>query len=311
MSNSNFCLEQRLRQQSQRQKILLFALISSALVHGVLAAIQLKPYPPSEVSTQEEIPIEVVIIEEPEPEPKPESEPEPIKTEVIPATIEPEPQPVPQINTPTPQVEPKIEPEVTPIKPEPQTVLTSPSPSESVVEQTNTPSAVTENSTNQEPLQTTSLAPQTAETPPPQPRKQSISCLSECNPEYPFALDGAEGSASVQLVIGPNGQVISVTLIRGHQNNEINRQALLAARKMQFTPTGNTVEVQVTLNFTVAGSQFDRVAKQRQQQQEQQHQAQQQLEQQQQEREEELPEQPLIPRDAPLLPDIQERLDNN
>jgi hypothetical protein len=64
--------------------------------------------------------------------------------------------------------------------------------------------------------------------------------------------------------------VTSVTITNAHGNSEVNRQALLAARKMQFTApaSGQPKSVPVVIHFTVAGSDFDRQARERRQQQE-------------------------------------------
>jgi ATPase subunit of ABC transporter with duplicated ATPase domains len=64
--------------------------------------------------------------------------------------------------------------------------------------------------------------------------------------------------------------VTSVTITNAHGNSEVNRQALLAARKMQFTApaNGQSKSVPVVIHFTVAGSDFDRQARERRQQQE-------------------------------------------
>lgn len=110
--------------------------------------------------------------------------------------------------------------------------------------------------------------------PKPQPqqpaRQQGISCISHCQPSYPSVLNGAEGNASVQVALDASGNVVSATLIGVHSNSQLNREALLAARKMKFTasPDGQRASVKITVNFTVAGSEFDRKARDRREQQE-------------------------------------------
>lgn len=94
-----------------------------------------------------------------------------------------------------------------------------------------------------------------------------VSCLSNCQPDYPSSLDGAEGSAAVKITIDGNGNVIGAALDRSHTNSQLNQEALAAAKRMKFSPPkGNnpSAVVRVTINFTVAGSDFDRLARERQ-----------------------------------------------
>ncbi|NJL51907.1 MAG: energy transducer TonB [Hydrococcus sp. SU_1_0] len=74
-----------------------------------------------------------------------------------------------------------------------------------------------------------------------------IACVSNCEPEYPDDLEGEEGSAGVKLTIDPNGNVIGAELSSADSNSQVNRQALLAARQMEFSspPGGNAASVQV------------------------------------------------------------------
>jgi TonB family protein len=98
-----------------------------------------------------------------------------------------------------------------------------------------------------------------------------IACVNNCEPEYPDALEGAEGSAGVKLTIDPTGNVIGAELASADSNSQVNRQALLAARQMEFSspPGGNAASVQVKINFTVEGSEYDRLARQEQERKEQ------------------------------------------
>ena len=53
-------------------------------------------------------------------------------------------------------------------------------------------------------------------------------------------------------------------------NSQVNRQALLAARQMQFSSPGdNAASVQVKIDFTVEGSEYDRLAREEQERKEQ------------------------------------------
>ena len=127
--------------------------------------------------------------------------------------------------------------------------------------------------------------------------EEGISCLSNCEPEYPATLEGTEGSAGVKLTVNPDGNVIGAELVEPHSDSGVNRQALLAARQMQFSsPSSNSAAVRINIDFTVEGSQYDRAARQEQERreqaaresQEQEAARQQQLEQEQQARQEQL-----------------------
>ncbi|MBF2057033.1 MAG: TonB family protein [Cyanobacterium sp. T60_A2020_053] len=103
--------------------------------------------------------------------------------------------------------------------------------------------------------------PQPKPTPPP----QSIKCISNCNPSYPAVLAGVEGKTTVKVNLDNSGNVAGVSVVNPHSNGEVNRQALLAAQKMRFSSPGvNNASVQVSINFTVAGSDFDRIAREKQ-----------------------------------------------
>ena len=106
--------------------------------------------------------------------------------------------------------------------------------------------------------------------PPPAPQKE-ITCIANCQPSYPSVLKGAEGRAAVKVTVDSGGNVSSVTLVSGNSDSQINREALLAARKMRFSnpPNGKSASVQISVNFAVAGSEFDRQARERREQQEQ------------------------------------------
>ena len=95
--------------------------------------------------------------------------------------------------------------------------------------------------------------------------EEGISCVSNCEPEYPSILEGTEGSAGVKLTIDPNGNVIGAELADPDSNSGIDRQALLAARQMQFSSPGdNAASVQVKIDFTVESSEYDRLAREEQ-----------------------------------------------
>jgi protein TonB len=101
--------------------------------------------------------------------------------------------------------------------------------------------------------------------------EEGISCISNCEPEYPSELEGLEGAAGVKLTIDPDGNVVAAELADADDHSQINREALLAARQMQFSspPGGNAASVQVKIDFTVEGSEYDRLAREAQEKQEQ------------------------------------------
>lgn len=115
-----------------------------------------------------------------------------------------------------------------------------------------------------------SAPPKPKPTPSSPAKPDPLKCVSQCKPSYPSILQGEEGSATVLISVNDSGGVTSVTITNAHGNSEVNRQALLAARKMQFTApaSGQSKSVPVVIHFTVAGSDFDRQARERQQQQE-------------------------------------------
>ncbi|MGL6338572.1 MAG: energy transducer TonB family protein, partial [Waterburya sp.] len=76
------------------------------------------------------------------------------------------------------------------------------------------------------------------------------------------------------LTLDNDGNVIGVAIATPDNNMDVNRQALLAARQMQFSsPEEQEATVVVNINFTVEGSEFDRIAKERQEQRERERQA--------------------------------------
>lgn len=125
----------------------------------------------------------------------------------------------------------------------------------------------------------TAVATRSAPPQPPKPQekkqKEGLRCVSECEPAYPPVLNGVEGSATVQIVVDASGNVVSATLSKVNNNSQINQQALQAARKMKFTapPNGERASVPVTIQFTVAGTEFDRRARELREQQQRERQA--------------------------------------
>ena len=90
----------------------------------------------------------------------------------------------------------------------------------------------------------------------------SISCKKNCQPKYPSALNGAEGSAGVQLTINADGLVINAGIASSNGNPKLDREALKAARRMEFSSIDrDRATVRINISFTVAGSDFERQAR--------------------------------------------------
>ncbi|MGF1490464.1 MAG: energy transducer TonB [Prochloraceae cyanobacterium] len=92
-----------------------------------------------------------------------------------------------------------------------------------------------------------------------------MGCISKCLPVYPSVLNGAEGSATVRIIVNRQGNVIDASIVSSNSNSEIDRQALIAAKNMRFSPFKGQPQAsaRVKINFTVAGSRFDRDIRQR------------------------------------------------
>ncbi len=310
MSTSQFCIQQRQKEQQQLRKLLSFGFAGSALLHAILA--YALPRWSFESAKQAQKPMEVIIVEKPKPEPKPVAkpkpkveskpivepspkplpEPEPVKAQTPPPSVKP-PEPV-KAQTPAPAPAPAPAPEPAPapaLAPAPKKALNTPTPAPSQtivsapVENTAQPSSLSssvtapsssaisaETSSNNPGVPGSVVATNSA---PPRPEtnnepSEGISCVSNCEPEYPSALEGVEGSAGVKLTIDRDGNVIGAELADADSNTQVNRQALLAARQMQFSSPGDSsASVQVKINFTVEGSEYDRLAREEQERKEQ------------------------------------------
>ena len=304
MTNSQFCIRQRQQEQQRLKKLLFVGFIGSAALHGILAyALPRWSFEPPQTAEE---PIEMILVDKPKPTPKPKPKVEsyaeryPLGKPVV----EPEPKPIKppeqvKAQTPPPPVKPPepVEPQTAPPKPAPEPtpkkVVTDPTPAASQpivsvpVENTGQSSLSTNfaassssvaaanssASSNSKPGVTGSVV--AANSAPPRPEaneggEEGISCVSNCEPEYPASLDGVEGSAGVKLTIDPNGNVIGAELTEPNSNSGVNRQALLAARQMQFSSPGNSsAAVRVNIDFTVAGSQYDRARREEQERREQ------------------------------------------
>ncbi|MEY4520377.1 MAG: hypothetical protein RLZZ499_2977, partial [Cyanobacteriota bacterium] len=287
MSTSKFCIEQRQQEQQQLKKLLIFGFVSSTLLHGIAA--YALPYLSVE-SPQVKKPLELVIVDQPKPkpkpkppevkikpqpkieskpivksEPKPTPQPEAVKAVTPPPPV-PKPEPVKAVTPPSPVPKPE------PPQPTPKKLLTAPtsaSPSSvSVPTSSASDSANNNNDSSSSGVsgEVATNSNNSASSGTESGGESGIACVNNCEPEYPDALEGAEGSAGVKLTIDPTGNVIGAELASADSNSQVNRQALLAARQMEFSspPGGNAASVQVKINFTVEGSEYDRLARQEQ-----------------------------------------------
>ena len=308
MTNSQFCIQQRQREQQRLKKLLVAGFVGSAVLHGILA--YALPKWSFDSPKQAEEPMELILVDKPqpkvepkpepkieskpvvEPKPKPIKPPEPVKVETPPPPVKP-PEPV-AAQTAPPKPAPTPEPTPKP-QPAPKKVITNPTPAPSQpivsvpVENTEQSSSLSSSFTSPSNSPATSNSANSASSiskpgatgsvvatgsAPPRPEandggEEGISCLSNCEPEYPASLEGEEGSAGVKLTIDSNGNVVGAELVEPHSNSRVNRQALLAARQMQFSSPGSSAAVRVNIDFTVEGSEYDRTARQEQERREQ------------------------------------------
>ena len=299
MSISKFCIQQRQQEQQRLKRLLILGFTGSAVLHGILA--YALPRWSFEAPNQVKKPMELVIVDKPKakpkpkpkveskpikkPEPKPLPTPEPVQAKTPPPPVKP-PEPV-QAKTPPPKPAPEPVPE-----PAPKEVLTTPTPAPSQpivsapIANTAQPSSLSSNFAARSSSSITSASSSSSSpgvpgsavatnSAPPRPESNSepeegISCVSNCEPEYPTALEGVEGSAGVKLTIDPNGNVVGAELASADSNSQVNRQALLAARQMQFSSPGDeAASVQVKIDFTVEGSEYDRARREEQERKEQ------------------------------------------
>lgn len=113
-----------------------------------------------------------------------------------------------------------------------------------------------------------------------------VQCISGCLPSYPRELAGREGSARLKVVVDRNGNVIEAQVLGGtavveflidsNSNavskteetstyNQIAQAALAAVRQMKFTPpaSGDRSVVVMRIHFAIAGTDFERRARER------------------------------------------------
>ena len=285
MYNFVYSIQKRQQEQKQLPKLLIVSFVGSALLHGILIVFLLH-WLPQQSPVKVKKPIEIILVEKPKPKPietkvvpKPKPTPPPkVKT---PEPPKPKPTPPPKAKTPEPPKPKRIPPTK---REQPSRILTTSNTraTNSVFNppaKTKTP-AITKTRSIPRPTPPTTEKTVTTNSPPPAAPKPkrgavTISCVANCQPKYPSALNGEEGRAGIRLTIDKNGNVIAAELVRAHRNGRLNRQALLAARRMKFNNINNEAgaSVVVNINFTVKGSEFERIARERQARQERERQA--------------------------------------
>ena len=287
MYNFVYSIQKRQQEQKQLQKLLIVSFVGSALLHGILIVFLLH-WLPQQSPVKVKKPIEIILVEKPKPKPietkvvpKPKPKPTPPPKAKTPEPPKPEPTPPPKAKTPEPP-KPQITPP--PKIEQPRRILTTSNTraTNSVFNppaKTETP-AITKTRSIPRPTPPTTEKTVATNSPPPAAPKPTtnvveISCVANCQPKYPSALNGEEGRAGIKLTIDKNGNVIAAELVQAHRNGSLNRQALLAARRMKFNKINNEAgaSVVVNINFTVKGSEFERIARERKARQERERQA--------------------------------------
>ena len=287
MYNFVYSIQNRQQEQKRLQKLLIASFVGSALFHGMLIVFLLR-WLPQQSPVKVKKPIEIILVEKPQPKPietkvvpKPKPEPTPPPKAKTPEPPKPKPTPPPKAKTPEP---PKPQRTPPPKREQPRQILTTSNTraTNSVFNppaKTKTP-VITKTRSIPRPTPPTTEKRIATNSPPPAAPKPTrgavaISCVANCQPKYPSALNGEEGRAGIRLTIDKNGNAIAAELVRAHSNAMLNRQALLAARRMKFNKINNEAGASVVVNisFTVKGSEFERIARERQARQERERQA--------------------------------------
>ena len=285
MYNFVYSIQNRQQEQKQLQKLLIVSFVGSALLHGILIVFLLH-WLPQQSPVKVKKPIEIILVEKPKPKPiatkvVPKPKPTPPPKAKTPEPPKPKPNQPPKAKTPEP---PKPQRTPPPKREQPSQILTTSNTraTNSVFNppaKTKTP-VITKTRSIPRPTPPTTEKPVATNSPPPTTPKPArspvaISCVANCQPKYPSALNGKEGRAGIRLTIDKNGNVIAAELVRAHSNAMLNRQALLAARRMKFNKINNEAGASVVVNisFTIKGSEFERIARERQARQERERQA--------------------------------------
>ncbi|MDJ0728089.1 MAG: TonB family protein [Prochloraceae cyanobacterium] len=275
MNLEQLCDRQRQKEKKTIRFYLIFGLIASSCFHFIV--IDNFNWSAEKQPKKTKKTIEFILVDPPK-----QKLEKPVEKEIEQPKPTPVQKTVPQAQTPLPTLrKPTPTPPVQKTVPQAQTPLptlrkSTPTPVQKTVPQPNLPSspAVTnqsnstaEQESNSDRTNSNPVAANTDAIDKPQKKigtTPTISCVSNCKPQYPSVLNGKEGSAAVRVAIDSNGNVTGVQLARANPNFKINQQALYAAKKMRFTAIGDnqTGTVIVNIGFTVAGSDFDRQRRQ-------------------------------------------------
>ncbi len=97
-----------------------------------------------------------------------------------------------------------------------------------------------------------------------------VACISGCSLAYPSVLNGEEGTATLQVVLDSNGNVVDSQILQGSGSSELNQEALAAVSKMKFRVLegGSRFVVRLRISFKLRDSKFDRQEPELQQQEE-------------------------------------------
>ncbi len=274
MNLEQLCDRQRQKEKKTIRFYLIFGLIASSCFHFIV--IDNFNWSAEKQPKKTKKTIEFILVDPPK-----QKLEKPVEKEIEQPKPTPVQKTVPQAQTPLPTLRKTTPTPVQKTVPQPQTPLptlrkSTPTPVQKTVPQPTLPSspAVTnqsnstaEQESNSDRTNSNPLAANTDAIDKP-PKKigttPTISCVSNCKPQYPSVLNGKEGSAAVRVAIDSNGNVTGVQLARANPNFKINQQAIYAAKKMRFTAIGGnqTGTVIVNIGFTVAGSDFDRQRRQ-------------------------------------------------
>ncbi len=83
---------------------------------------------------------------------------------------------------------------------------------------------------------------------------EGLTCLSDCNPEYPRRLfaQGVQGRPVIRFVLDPSGRPMIVGVAQSSGNSELDNAAIQAVKKMRFTPPGRRfLRVRMRIIFAI------------------------------------------------------------
>lgn len=207
--------------------------------------------------------IEVAVVET---KPKPPPEPEPPKEEPKPPEPEPPPPPKKKIKPPPPPPDPvDVPPEPPPEPPKEQPEAVVGLSADSAVTEGDGPSFAVGNTrmgetdkTAVDPSKIGELTKTGVIPPPPPPPAPKVPVVKPPRPkknpdqlvEYPtrYRQMGLEGDVTVEITVGPDGEVLDVVVTKESEHPEFNFAAKKAARRLEFEPaTRDGVPIQYKL----------------------------------------------------------------